>query len=102
MNMSEKLLILRRLRNQQLLEAVNGELNIQNLDDLMRLVGELECAYLHSLDDTEQSQYCLLKHLSTAYVLSCEVDGDIELLMEIIRDATDGMVYACQSCEARL
>lgn len=102
MNITEQLLALRRERNAQLLDAVDGKLIVDNLDDLLKLVGELECAYLHSLDDAENSRYCILKHLATAYVLSCEVDGDTELLSEIIRKASNNTIYACKSCLERL
>lgn len=102
MNISEQLLALRRERNSQLLDAIDGNLTVENLDDLLKLVGELECAYLHSLDDTENSRYCLLKHLACAYVLSCEVDGDTALLSEIIREASNDTIYACKSCLKRL
>ena len=94
--------MLRRERNSQLLDAVDGKLTVENLDDLLKLVGELECAYLHSLDDAENSRYCLLKHLACAYVLSCEVDGDTALLSEIIREASNNTIYACRSCQERL
>lgn len=102
MNISEKIQALRRERNAQLLDAVDGELAVENLDDLFKLVGELECAYLHSRDDAENSRYCLLKHLACCYVLSCELDGDIELLSEIIREASNNTIYACKSCLERL
>ena len=102
MNISEQLLMLRRERNSQLLDAVDGKLTVENLDDLFKLVGELECAYLHSLDDAENSRYCLLKHLACAYVLSCEVDGDTALLSETIREASNNTIYACKSCLERL
>lgn len=102
MNISKQLLVLRRERNSQLLDAVDGNLTVDNLDDLFKLVGELECAYLHSLDDAENSRYCLLKHLACAYVLSCEVDGDTALLSEITRKASNNTIYACKSCLERL
>lgn len=102
MNISEQLLVLRRERNAQLLDAVDGKLLVENLDDLFKLVGELECAYLHSLDDAENSRYCLLKHLACAYALSCEVDGDTALLNEIVRKTSDNTIYACRSCQERL
>lgn len=102
MNTSEKIQALRRERNAQLLDAVNGDITVENLDDLMKLVGELECAYLHSLDDAENSRYCLLKHLACAYVLSCEVDGDTALLSEIVREVSNDAIYACRSCLERL
>ena len=102
MNISEQLLALRRERNAQLLDAVDGNITVDNLDDLFKLVGELECAYLHGLDDTEKSRYCLLKHLACAYVLSCEVDGDTALLSEIVRKTSDNTIYACRSCQERL
>lgn len=102
MDISEQLLALRRERNSQLLDAVDGKLTVENLDDLFKLVGELECAYLHSLDDAENSRYCLLKHLACAYVLSCEVDGDTALLNEIVRKTSDNTIYACRSCQERL
>lgn len=102
MDITEQLLALRRERNAQLLDAVEGNLAVENLDDLFKLVGELECAYLHSIDDAENSRFCLLKHLACSYVLSCEVDGDIELLSEIIRRASNNTIYACKSCLERL
>lgn len=94
--------MLRRERNSQLLDAVDGKLTVENLDDLFKLVGELECAYLHSLDDAENSRYCLLKHLACAYVLSCEVDGDTAILGEIVRKTSNNTIYACRSCQERL
>ena len=102
MDISEQLLALRRERNAQLLDAVNGSLTVDNLDDLFKLVGELECAYLHSIDDAVNSRYCLLKHLACAYVLSCEVDGDTALLNEIVRKTSGNTIYACRSCLERL
>ena len=102
MDISEQLLALRRERNAQLLDAVDGRLTVENLDDLFKLVGELECAYLHSLDDAENSRYCLLKHLACAYVLSCEVDGNTAFLNEIVRKASNNAIYACKSCLDRL
>lgn len=39
----------RRRRNNQLLQAVQGELDVYNLEDLMRLVGTLEAAYNHCI-----------------------------------------------------
>lgn len=102
MNISEKIQALRRERNAQLLDAVEGNITVENLDDLFKLVGELECAYLHSRDDAENSRYCLLKHLACAYVLSGEVDGDTAILSEIIREVSGGIIYACKSCLERL
>lgn len=92
---------LRRRRNQQLIDAVNGKIYIYNLEDLMRLVGELNASHNHivsALASDEPNLYCLFKHLPTAYTLSGEVDGDCKEIMDIIEALTEGKIKACQAC----
>lgn len=90
----------RRRRNKQLLQAVNGEIEIYNVEDLMRLVGELEAAYNHCVASIagDGDIYCLLKHLSYAVILAAEVDGDAKAVYEILAALTNGKIVACQAC----
>lgn len=78
----------RRRRNNQLLEAVNGETEIYNLEDLMRGVGALNYAYnlavaLKQKWDDELYK-TLLVQLAYSVVLSAEVDGDASAVLDII------------------
>ena len=109
LTISEQILVLRRELNQQLLEVANGQDTIENAEDLFKLVGELECAYLHSceyqLTNGESAKYCLLKHLAAAYILACEVDGnpdDSGAVMDIVKKLTDNVISPCQSCDDQL
>lgn len=109
LTISAQILVLRRELNQQLLELANGRESVENAEDLFKLVGELECAYLHSceyqLTNGESAKYCLLKHLAAAYVLACEVDGSPEdsgAVMDIVRKLTDNVIIPCQSCNDQL
>lgn len=78
----------RRRRNNQLLQAVQGELDIYNLEDLMRSVAALEYAYnlavelKYKWDETIYKE--LISKLSYAVVLSGEVDGDAASVLKII------------------
>ena len=78
----------RRRRNNQLLEAVNGETEIYNLEDLMRGVGSLNYAYnivvslKHKWDD--ELYKSLLVQLAYSAVLLAEVDGDASVVLDII------------------
>lgn len=91
---------LRRERNNQLLRAVEGDDEVYNLEDLFRLVGELNASYNHCVASLagDGDIYCLLKHLATAVVLSGEVDGDAEMLYSIVDALTGGKIAPCQSC----
>ncbi len=78
----------RRRRNNQLLEAVNGETEIYNLEDLMRGVGSLNYAYnlvvaLKRKWDDELYK-SLLVQLAYSVVLLAEVDGDASAVLDII------------------
>lgn len=90
----------RRRRNNQLLELVEGKIDIYNGEDLARLVGELNAAYNHCVASIagDGNIYCLLKHISTAIVLAGEVDGDAEALYQILAAITDGKIEACKAC----
>ena len=103
LNIDDLVQTLRRRRNKELEEAVNGERYIYNLEDQMRLVGELNATHNHicsvlAADHEEANIYCCLKHMATAYVLSNEVDGDCQGIMNIVELITDGKIKACQSC----
>lgn len=92
----------RRRRNKQLLEAVENPDSIYNIEDLFRLVGDLEATYQHLgsmkvISDT--NVYCCLKHLASAYVHALEVDGDVKLIMEIIGLLTNNRIRPCSACK---
>lgn len=91
----------RRRRNNQLLEAVNGESKIYNLEDLVRLVGTLEAAYNHCVASIagDGDIYCLLKHLSYGIILAGEVDGDATSLYQIMATITEDKVQPCAACK---
>lgn len=91
----------RRRRNNQLLQAVKGELDIYNLEDLMRLVGELNAAYNHCVASAagDGDIYCLLKHLATSVVLAGEVDGDAAAIYQIIATVTNDKIQPCKACK---
>lgn len=91
----------RRRRNNQLLQAVDGKLDIYNLEDLMRLVGTLEAAYNHCLASIagDGDIYCLLKHMAYAIILAGEVDGDTTSLYQIMAVITKEKIQPCSSCK---
>lgn len=78
----------RRRRNNQLLQAVQGELDIYNLEDLMRGVATLEYAYNLAVElkykYSEPAYITLVTQLSYAVVLSGEVDGDASKVLAIL------------------
>lgn len=90
----------RRRRNNQLLQAVQGELDIYNLEDLMRLVGTLEAAYNHCIASIagDGDIFCLLKHVAYAIILAGEVDGDAASLYQIMAVITDEKIQPCAAC----
>ena len=90
----------RRRRNNQLLQAVNGETEIYNLEDLLRLVGELNSAYNHCVASIagDGDIYCLLKHLATAVVLAGEVDGDATAIYQMVATITNDKIQPCVAC----
>lgn len=90
----------RRRRNNQLLQAVKGELDIYNLEDLLRLVGELNAAYNHCVASIagDGDIYCLLKHLATAIVLAGEVDGDATAIYQMVATITNDKIQPCAAC----
>ena len=78
----------RRRRNNQLLQAVQGELDIYNLEDLMRGVAALEYAYNLAVElkykYSEPTYIVLVSQLSYAAVLSGEIDGDASKVLSIL------------------
>ena len=91
----------RRRRNNQLLQAVQGGLEIYNLEDLMRLVGTLEAAYNHCIASIagDGDIFCLLKHIAYAIILAGEVDGDAASLYQIMAVITDEKIQPCAACK---
>lgn len=91
----------RRRRNNQLLQAVKGEIEIYNLEDLMRLVGDLEAAYNHCIASIagDGDIYCLLKHIAYAIILAGEVDGDATTLYQIMAAITEEKIQPCKACK---
>lgn len=91
----------RRRRNNQLLQAVKGEIEIYNLEDLMRLVGDLEAAYNHCIASIagDGDIYCLLKHIAYAIILAGEVDGDATALYQIMAAITRDKIQPCAACK---
>lgn len=91
----------RRRRNNQLLQAVQGELDIYNLEDLMRLVGTLEAAYNHCIASIagDGDIFCLLKHIAYAIILAGEVDGDATSLYQIMAVITGEKIQPCSACK---
>ena len=91
----------RRRRNNQLLQAVKGEVEIYNLEDLMRLVGDLEAAYNHCIASIagDGDIYCLLKHIAYAIILAGEVDGDATTLYQIMATITEEKIQPCKACK---
>ena len=91
----------RRRRNNQLLQAVKGEVEIYNLEDLMRLVGDLEAAYNHCVASIagDGDIYCLLKHIAYAIILAGEVDGDATTLYQIMATITGEKIQPCKACK---
>lgn len=91
----------RRRRNNQLLQAVQGELDVYNLEDLMRLVGTLEAAYNHCIASIagDGDIFCLLKHIAYAIILAGEVDGDAASLYQIMAVITDEKIQPCAACK---
>jgi hypothetical protein len=98
----ETLQAIRRTRNKQLTDAIEGKIpSIYNLEDLMRLVGELNALYNHlvaSRASDDPDPFCVWKHLSTAIVLSGEVDGDATALYSLAEEMSGGRIRACQAC----
>ena len=89
----------RRRYKKMFLDAVKGEIDIFNLEDLMRLLGTLEAAYNHALAAYDSLDiYCLLKHMAYAIILAGEVDGEVASLYQIMATITDEKVQPCQSC----
>ena len=96
--------MVRRWRNNQLVSAVNGEISIYNLEDLVRLVGNLNAAYEHicsakATDDPSRAMFCVYKHLSTALVQSEEVDGNNTAIYDILSIMSGGKITACSACD---
>ena len=91
----------RRRRNNQLLQAVQGELDIYNLEDLMRLVAPLYAAYNLCIASIAGYGYIffLLKHIAYAIILAGDVVGDVSLLYQIMAVITNEKIQPCAACK---
>ena len=92
----------RRKYNKLLRDVVEGKDTEYNSEDLMRLVGTLEAAWNHAQAAlaSDGDIYCLLKHLSYAIILVCELDApQVEPLYEILAIVSDGKIEPCEACK---
>lgn len=80
---------------------------VDNLEDLVRAVGNMNAAYEHAkamqtLDDADDYKiglFCLMKHLATALVQIEEVGLSTRMIYQIIKEASGGRIKACGACE---
>lgn len=94
----------RRHRNNQLIDSINGALEVYNLEDLVRLVGNLNATYQHlcsalTVEDSERALFCVYKHLATALVQSEEVDGNTTAIYDILGELSNNKIQACGACD---
>lgn len=93
----------RREANLVLLQYVKGETQIYNGEDLMRLVGELNCVHNHieaAKVDEEHDLYCIIKHLSTAIILAGECYSKImRRLYGAFGILSHSKIRPCLSCK---
>lgn len=99
---AEKTRELRRYYNNILVSVVEGNRKEYNIGDLARLVGELECLYMHLLEwvsSEDSALLCCLKHATCALVLMGEMDEpDLEPIYVILALISNGVIQTCQSC----
>ena len=103
-DIAENVQQVRRWRNNQLIDSINGVTEVYNLEDLVRLVGNLNATYQHLcsalvVEDSERALFCVYKHLSTALVQSEEVDGNTTAIYEILGEISDNKIQACGACD---
>lgn len=80
---------------------------VENLEDLVRAVGNMNAAYEHAramqtLDDADEYKiglFCLMKHLATALVQIEEVGLSTRMIYQIIKEVSGGRIKACGACE---
>lgn len=94
----------RRACNSHLQALILAKEDIPNLEDLVRLVGNLNCAVEHlsiAVDAKTQSSalFCVLKHLSTALILATEVYETSSEVAEMIGLVSNGLYKTCMDCE---
>lgn len=93
---------LRRKYNNLLVQVVEGHKTEYNIADLARLLGELECLYLHLHEwvaSGDSSLLCCLKHGSCALILAGEMDEpELEPFYELLAIISNGIIEPCQSC----
>lgn len=101
---AEHVQVVRRFRNNQLIDSINGEIEVYNLEDLVRLVGNLNATYQHlcsalTVEDSERALFCVYKHLATALVQSEEVDGNTTAIYSILGKLSNNKIQACGACD---
>ena len=94
----------RRWRNNQLIDAISGEIQVHNLEDLVRLVGNLNATYQHlcsalTVEDSERALFCVYKHMATALIQSEEVDGNTTAIYDILGKLSNNKLQACGACD---
>lgn len=93
----------RREANQLLLNYIKGEEEVYNGEDLMRLVGELNCTHNHieaAKVDSDHDLYCIIKHLATAIVLAGECCSKVmKRLYGAFGILTHGKIRPCLACK---
>lgn len=80
---------------------------VDNLEDLVRAVGNMNAAYEHAkamqtLDDPDDYKiglFCLMKHLATALVQIEEVGLSTRMIYKTINEVSGGRIKACGACE---
>lgn len=101
---AEEVQQVRRWRNNQLIDALNGEIQVYNLEDLVRLIGNLNATYQHlcsalTVDDSERALFCVYKHMATALIQSEEVDGNTTAMYSILGKLSNNKLQACGACD---
>lgn len=90
----------RRKANTDLLRALDEEDDPKNLEDLVRLVGNLNAALEHlTPSDSATARFCVLKHLSTALIQSTEFYEESSAVAEMIAILSNNKIMPCSSCE---
>ena len=93
---------LRRHYNNLLVGVVEGNKTEYNIGDLARLLGELECLYMHLLEwisSGDSALLCCLKHATCSLILAGEMDEpNLDPIYEILVLISNGVVQSCQSC----
>ena len=73
------------------------------VEDLLRIVGHLQCAYDHLLASRahdDDDYYCVVaKHLPAALILAGEIGIEVGPIYSILSKLTNGLIQPCMACE---